>query len=132
MQTVNPLRRIMDNLHNFKIAPNKELLSVAVGDPTAYIEPPPSIKRAIAKAASAPNSINGYCPSNGSLRARAAIAKEYAKCSADDVVMTGGCQQALDVCFYALCSAPHHHVLLPSPGWPEYATKLQRRSCSDR
>ena len=126
IKTVNPIRKLMDNLTNYKISENKELISVAIGDPTRYIPPPDSIKLAVKNAYDGPNTVNSYCNSNGLDSARIAISKLCPNCTKDDVVITCGCQGALDFSFYSLCNSNLDNILIPAPGWPEYETNLNK------
>eukprot|EP01083_Nonionella_stella_P000238 740_1 len=126
MQTINPIRKIFDNLSDYKITATKEFISVAIGDPTKYMDPPPSIKQALSNTLMASNDIHSYCSSNGLASARSAVSKQYTNCTPNNVVITSGCQQALDLAFYSLLHSEDDNVLLPSPCWPEYVTGLDK------
>jgi len=59
------------------------------------------------------------------LDARLALASHYKKCdpqiTAEDIILTSGCSQALDFAIESLCS-PGSSILLPAPGFPLYQT----------
>uniref|UniRef100_A0A2P2JCV9 Aminotransferase class I/classII large domain-containing protein n=2 Tax=Rhizophora mucronata TaxID=61149 RepID=A0A2P2JCV9_RHIMU len=67
---------------------------------------------------------NHYCPNNGLLPARRAVA-DYLnldlpyKLSPDDVFLTLGCTQAIEISLKAL-ARPGANILLPRPGFPYY------------
>jgi tyrosine aminotransferase len=94
MRTKNPIRNIVDKL-NVKPNPEKEFISLALGDPTIFgnlridSHCVDSVQRHL-------NSYkaNGYPPSIGTLDARASIAKEYSRpnsvVTASDVIIASG------------------------------------------
>ncbi|XVF66787.1 hypothetical protein PTKIN_Ptkin10aG0066100 [Pterospermum kingtungense] len=70
---------------------------------------------------------NGYAPTVGLLSARRAIA-DYLnrdlpyKLSADDIYLTSGCLQAIEVALAAI-GRPGANILLPRPGFPFYESR---------
>ncbi|RWR89590.1 putative aminotransferase TAT2 isoform X1 [Cinnamomum micranthum f. kanehirae] len=67
---------------------------------------------------------NSYAPSAGSLPARRAIAEYLSrdlpcKLSPDDVFLTVGCEQAIEIIMPVLAQ-PRANILLPRPGYPHY------------
>jgi tyrosine aminotransferase len=67
---------------------------------------------------------NGYAPTVGLPQTRRAIAEYLSrdlpyKLSSDDVFVTSGCTQAIDVAI-AMLSHPGANILLPRPGFPIY------------
>lgn len=129
-QACNPIRMIVDNLVG-KENPEKELISLAQGDPTAYghLKPPEEAVAAVVRAFLSGNH-NGYTASTGSAACRAAIATAHSQgtrspLSRDDVFVTVGCSEALEHCIAVLAS-PGTNILLPHPGFPLYETICRR------
>ncbi|KAJ7948347.1 Tyrosine aminotransferase [Quillaja saponaria] len=74
---------------------------------------------------------NCYPPTVGVLEARRAIAKHLSsdlpyQLTPDDVFLTGGCTQAIEIIISAL-ARPGANILLPRPGYPQYEA---RAACS--
>eukprot|EP00440_Ansanella_granifera_P047262 gb/GFBE01051187.1/.p1 GENE.gb/GFBE01051187.1/~~gb/GFBE01051187.1/.p1 ORF type:complete len:456 (+),score=76.19 gb/GFBE01051187.1/:1-1368(+) len=120
----NPIREIMDTVAG-KENPNKPLLSLAQGDPTCYphLRPSEEMVSAVVDALTSGEN-NGYQPSQGSGRCRAAIAEAFSMpgrrpLQPSDVFMSIGCSEALSHCIAAL-AAPGGNMLLPRPGFPLY------------
>lgn len=135
-RAINPIRMIVDNLVG-KENPQKELISLAQGDPTAYghLKPPEEAVAAVVRAFVSGNH-NGYTASTGSAACRTAIAAahSYDSCpplSRDDVFVTVGCSEALEHCI-AVLAAPGSNILLPRPGFPLYETLCQRHGVECR
>lgn len=66
-----------------------------------------------------------FCHYAGTPEARQAVA-DYstlhgAPVTADDVILTSGCSQSLDIAFQLLAN-PGQNVLIPRPGFPLYMT----------
>lgn len=129
---INPIRMIVDNLVG-KENPQKELISLAQGDPTAYghLEPPEEAVAAVVRAFLSGNH-NGYTASTGSAACRAAIASAHSRenrppLSREDVFVTVGCSEALEHCI-AVLAAPGSNILLPRPGFPLYETICRRHN----
>ncbi|GMY10161.1 nicotianamine aminotransferase 1-like [Fagus crenata] len=86
---------------------------------------------AVAKAAFSYN-FNCYAPTGGVAEARRAVAKHLSKdfpyqLSPDDVYITVGCTQAIEVVVSVL-ARPNANILLPKPSYPHYEA---RTSCSN-
>lgn len=103
----------------------KKVISLAMGDPTAYscFHTTHVAPEAVADALLSEN-FNGYAPTVGLPLARRAIAEYLSrdlpyKLTPDDVFVTSGCTQAIDVAM-ALLSRPDANILLPRPGFPIY------------
>lgn len=122
---MNPIRSIMDTIAG-KENPNKSVLSLAQGDPTAYphLRPSDVMREAVASAVTS-GAADGYQPSAGHPKCRAAIAEAFSvpnrpALTPNDVFMAFGCSEALSHCIAAL-GAAGSNMLLPRPGFPLYA-----------
>src|SRR6202011_2376211 len=120
-RTTNPIRNIVDRL---QLPPehlrNKKLLSLALGDPTVYLDPPIELIQAVQGdlVGEQQDSINpfGYPPATGYDAAKTAIATrandynhkmfQELECKGvrtpqlydkEDVILTSGCSGALDM-----------------------------------
>ncbi|MGD8781539.1 MAG: aminotransferase class I/II-fold pyridoxal phosphate-dependent enzyme [Ignavibacteria bacterium] len=107
----------------------KEMLYLNIGDPNQFdFYPPKHMLEATYKAMLDNN--NGYSPSSGIKGAVKAIEKEAEKKgiqNAQDIFVTTGASEAIDVCLTALVN-DGENVLTPTPGYPLYtaiASKLQ-------
>jgi tyrosine/nicotianamine family aminotransferase len=118
----NPIRKIMDTLAG-KANPNKDIVSLAQGDPTVFPHLAPSKDMVNAALNVITRGMdNGYQPSQGNTAARSAIAKAFTvpgrpPVDANDIFMTHGCSEALSQCVAAL-AAEGSNMLLPRPGFP--------------
>lgn len=133
---LNPIREIMDKIAG-KENPEKRLVSLAQGDPTAYphLRPAPEMVDAVAQAVRA-GTANGYQPSQGSLPCRASIAEFFsvegrAPVKPSDVFMTLGCSEALSHCIAAL-AVKGGNILLPRPGFCLYQVLCDYQSLEAR
>jgi tyrosine aminotransferase len=123
--TVNPIRKICDSLavpHN----PEKEPIRLNLGDPTLTGNLPPSEAAVQAMHETiASHKFDGYGPAVGVLSAREAVAEHFttssAPITADDVILASGCSHALEMAIVALAD-PGENILVPTPGFPLYAT----------
>ncbi|RXK37135.1 tyrosine aminotransferase [Tremella mesenterica] len=104
--------------------PTRSLINLGLGDPTHYpLHPPPegaidAITRALKS-----GKANGYLPGAGSLQARSAVVDYHERWDG----VTHGVGQGLDLILSVLI--PHQtvqkcNVLLPRPGFAQYATLL--------
>ena len=146
LRTTNPIRNIVDRLQlPAEHLRNKKLLSLALGDPTAYLDPPTELIEAVQRKLmdSQHSSISafGYPPATGYDAAKTAIAtraneynhkllqeleskdmlsapQHYVK---EDVILASGCSGALDLAIKVLCSAADT-ILIPRPGFSLYRT----------
>lgn len=130
MSVRNPIREVTENLG----APNpeKEVVSLAVGDPSAtgLMAAPEEATEAVVRAAQG-GQRNGYTGSCGTDEARAAVARSCHLSSSsgnnntnvvvekEDVFVCQGCSQALQHSLAAL-AFPGSNILLPRVGFPLY------------
>jgi len=106
----------------------RPMLMLGSGDPTgcACFRPPPEAEDAIVDALRS-GEHNGYSPTVGVLSARRAIAEYLSRdlpyqLSPDDIYLTAGCCQAIDVMISVLAQ-PGSNILLPKPGFPLYESR---------
>lgn len=93
-----------------------------IGDPNQFgFKPPKHITDAIMRALRTPK-YSAYCPSEGDPELRAAIAK-LEGVDVDNVTIHAGLSEGIDFLFQSLID-PGDNILLPSPGYPLYNTKL--------
>eukprot|EP00483_Globobulimina_turgida_P001904 UN01906 len=112
------------------LPPNKEFISVSIGDPTNYpnLLPSQSVIDAVQSKLLSQQS-NGYAISYGLQSARVAISKKYSlphmKLSQDDVILGIGASDALNM---SLCSLLNEgdNLLSPCPGYSFYDTVASR------
>ncbi|VVC00277.1 Aspartate aminotransferase [uncultured archaeon] len=94
-----------------------------IGDPNQFgFHPPAHVTKAIVDALHDPK-YSGYCPSEGAPELRAAIAK-IDGVSPDYVTIHSGLSEGIDFIFSALVNHGDN-VMLPSPSYPLYNTKLR-------
>lgn len=104
-------------------AQGKQILYCNVGDPLKFdFATPPHLIDAVIKAMR--DGYNGYAPSAGVPTAREAIALEAERVgirgvSPQDVLVTSGASEAIELCLTALLE-PGDGLLLPAPGYPLY------------
>lgn len=93
-----------------------------IGDPNQFgFSPPQHVTDAIKKALDDPK-YSAYCPSEGDAELREAIGK--IECVAPErVTIHSGLSEGIDFLFQALVN-PGDNILLPSPSYPLYNTKL--------
>ncbi|KAL8141274.1 hypothetical protein V2J09_007295 [Rumex salicifolius] len=104
---------------------SRKVISLGIGDPTAYscFTTTPVTELAVSDSLSS-SIFNGYAPTSGLPQARKAIADYLSKdlpqrVTGDDVFVTAGCTQAIDVALSTL-ARPGANILLPRPGFPIY------------
>eukprot|EP00170_Pyropia_yezoensis_P006187 contig_25156_g6206 len=123
--TVNPIRNLVQGIGGSP-NPEKELLDLSVGDPTAYgnLRVPDEVLDA-AVGILRGRKHNGYAPSFGLPAAREAVAARYttpaAPLTPEDVVMTVGTSGALELAIGAVANAGQS-VLMARPGFPLFRT----------
>ncbi len=107
----------------------KEMLYLNIGDPNIFdFEPPKHLVEATYDAMK--KNYNGYSPSSGIKQAIDAIANEAEKKgikNVQDIFVTTGASEAIDICLTALVNNGEN-VLTPTPGYPLYTaiqSKLQ-------
>uniref|UniRef100_A0AAX7U2N5 Tyrosine aminotransferase n=1 Tax=Astatotilapia calliptera TaxID=8154 RepID=A0AAX7U2N5_ASTCA len=123
--TLNPIRAIVDGM---KLTPNPEkpMIALSIGDPTVFGNLPTdgAVLQAMKDAIDS-QKYNGYAPSVGYLQSRQAVANFYscpeAPLEAEDVILTSGCSQAIDLAISVLCN-PGDNILVPCPGFSLYKT----------
>ncbi|XP_068595800.1 tyrosine aminotransferase [Brachionichthys hirsutus] len=123
--TFNPIRAIVDEM---KLTPNpdKPMITLSVGDPTVFGNLPAddAVNQAMRDAIDS-QKYNGYPPAVGYMKSRQAVARYYscpeAPLQAEDVILTSGCSQAIDLTVSVLCN-PGDNILAPCPGFSLYKT----------
>ncbi|KAJ7997760.1 hypothetical protein DPEC_G00215470 [Dallia pectoralis] len=125
INTLNPIRSIVDGM---KLTPNPEkpMIALSIGDPTVFGNLPTDDKVLQAmKDAIDTHEYNGYAPSVGYQKSREVLANFYscpeAPLKAEDVLLTSGCSQAIDLAITVLCN-PGDNILIPCPGFSLYKT----------
>lgn len=107
----------------------KEMLFLNIGDPNLFDFSPPRHMIEATYHAMLKN-YNGYSPSSGIKDAREAIAREAERkkiTNIQDIFVTTGASEAIDICLTALVNSGEN-VLTPTPGYPLYTaiqSKLQ-------
>lgn len=107
----------------------KEMLFLNIGDPNLFDFAPPRHMIEATYHAMLKN-YNGYSPSSGIKAAREAIAREAERKNiknVQDIFVTTGASEAIDICLTALVNSGEN-VLTPTPGYPLYTaiqSKLQ-------
>jgi len=123
--TINPIRNTVENI-KAEPNPNKEVIMLSLGDPTVFgnFNPPQEAVDAIVEVVQRGNS-NGYAASFGIKEAREAVAhfisKPEAQLTADDIYLTCGCSDALNLAITVLCDQGDN-ILMPRPGFSIYKT----------
>lgn len=124
-KTFNPVRAIVDSM---KVEPNpkKAMISLSLGDPTVFGNLPTNdeVTQAMKEALDS-GRYNGYAPSVGYQSCREAVAAYYncpeAPLEAQDVILTSGCSQAIELALAVLAN-PGQNILVPRPGFSLYKT----------
>src|SRR6476646_8271151 len=102
-----------------------KVLSLNVGDPNIFdFQTPPHLIEAVYKAMR--DNRNGYAPSPGIPEALESIRNEAARkgiTTVQDVFVTSGASEAVDICLTALVN-PGETILTPSPDYPLYSAVL--------
>jgi len=102
-----------------------KVLSLNVGDPNIFdFQTPPHLIEAVYKAMR--ENRNGYAPSPGIPEALESIRAEAARkgiTTVQDVFVTSGASEAVDICLTALVN-PGESILTPSPDYPLYSAVL--------
>ncbi|XP_028798531.1 probable aminotransferase TAT2 isoform X2 [Neltuma alba] len=104
---------------------DKRVISMGMGDPSIYtcFHTTNIAQEAVVDTLQS-QKFNGYAPTVGLLQTRKAIAEYLSrdlpyKLTSDDVFITSGCTQAIDVSV-AMLAHPGANILLPRPGFPIY------------
>ncbi len=104
-------------------ATGKKIHWFNIGDPNQFgFKPPEWITSAIIDALHDPK-YSAYCPSEGDPELRAAVGK-IEGITPDRVFVTSGLSEGIDFLFQALVN-PGDNILLPSPSYSLYNTKLR-------
>lgn len=145
LRTHNPIRAIVDPImaHSVKCGKErgdgKDQISLALGDPTAYIPPCPVIISAMTEALQSSSGMTtaGYANACGTAEARYAIHKyhypnttlqrddveedvnDIVRTSPDDVIVANGASGGLELALTALLDEDSV-LLVPRPGFPLY------------
>jgi len=102
-----------------------KVLSLNVGDPNIFdFQTPPHLIEAVYQAMR--ENRNGYAPSPGIPEALESIRAEAARkgiSTVQDVFVTSGASEAVDICLTALVN-PGENILTPSPDYPLYSAVL--------
>ncbi|NUO18306.1 aminotransferase class I/II-fold pyridoxal phosphate-dependent enzyme [bacterium] len=108
-------------------ATGKEMLYLNIGDPNLFdFATPEHVIEATAKAMR--ENRNGYAPSSGIAAALSAIARDAERnniSNIQDIFVTTGASEAIDICLSALVNAGEN-VLTPTPGYPLYTALLAK------
>ncbi|MCK5772723.1 MAG: aminotransferase class I/II-fold pyridoxal phosphate-dependent enzyme [Thermoplasmata archaeon] len=104
-----------------------QILKLNIGDPNKYdFDTPQFIKDAVTDAMN--RGMNGYSPSTGYPEMLDAIVADEASrgtnITVDDIVVTNGVTEALQLIFYAALE-PGDEVLIPGPSYPPYNTYVE-------
>ncbi|ESQ46510.1 hypothetical protein EUTSA_v10000548mg [Eutrema salsugineum] len=113
---------------NCNLNSRKSILAPSPGDPSASLSFRTCTQAEEAVAAAARSGMaNSYAPSPGILKARRAVADYLngelpakAKLRAEDVYITGGCNQAIEIVIDSIAGNPSANIMLPRPGYPHY------------
>ncbi|KAI3525183.1 hypothetical protein L2E82_02386 [Cichorium intybus] len=103
----------------------KSVISLGMGDPTAYscFTTTDSVQDPVVQTLKS-HKFNGYSPTVGLPQTRKAISEYLSKdlpykLSQDDVYITAGCTQAIEVAI-SILAKPNANILVPKPGFPIY------------
>ncbi|ATB30816.1 aminotransferase class I/II-fold pyridoxal phosphate-dependent enzyme [Melittangium boletus] len=122
------IRNVVAEAHRLETQ-GRRILYLNIGDPLKFdFQTPPHLIEAVSRALR--DGHNGYAPSAGILTAREAIARECTEkgipnVSPEDVVVTSGASEALELALTALLE-PGERVLLPCPGYPLYGALMAK------
>jgi alanine-synthesizing transaminase len=110
-----------------QIRQGKKVLCLNIGDPNLFdFATPAHLVEAVYRAMR--DNKNGYAPSSGIPVAREAIRREAMRkgiSTVEDVFVTSGASEAVDICLTALLN-PGESVLTPSPEYPLYSAILAK------
>ncbi|KAL7215923.1 hypothetical protein ACSBR1_027967 [Camellia fascicularis] len=128
------LNEVMQNMDEADLRPT---IPLGHGDPSAFpsFRTTPIAEDAVSDALRSAK-FNGYAPTDGILPARRAIAEYLSedlpyKLSSNDINLTIGCTQAIEVILTVL-ARPNANILLPRPGYPFYEARAAYSSLEVR
>ncbi|PON74834.1 Tyrosine/nicotianamine aminotransferase [Trema orientale] len=127
--TVITIREVTDMLReNLNKDGHRPVVPLGHGDPSSFFRTSAATEDAIVNAIRSAK-YNCYPPANGLFSARGAIAEYLShdlpyKLSPDDVYLTVGCTQAIEIIMDAL-ARPGANVLLPRPGFPYHEARAR-------
>jgi alanine-synthesizing transaminase len=106
----------------------ENVLYLNIGDPNKYdFRTPQHMIDAVTEGMN--KNYNGYAPAEGILEAREAIVEDATKkgiqCTADDVVITTGVSEAIELVLTALVDSCEN-FLTPNPGYPLYTALVSK------
>ncbi|MFH1037354.1 MAG: aminotransferase class I/II-fold pyridoxal phosphate-dependent enzyme [PVC group bacterium] len=111
----------------------REMLYLNIGDPNQFdFRTSPEIIEAVCRAMR--NNYNGYAPSSGIEEAREAIreaARRRGIKRIQDVFITTGASEAIDICLTALLNQGDN-ALVPAPGYPLYSAIIHKLTAEPR
>ncbi|KAJ0432318.1 putative aminotransferase, class I/classII, tyrosine/nicotianamine aminotransferase [Helianthus annuus] len=118
-------RVIADVKTNINQSDERPVIPLSIGDPSIFpcFRTPQVAQDAVVDALTSAK-FNGCAPKGGLVQARRSVA-EYLSCnlpyklSPDDVYVTSGAKQAIEIVLTAL-RRPDANILLPKPGYPAY------------
>uniref|UniRef100_A0A7N8XMQ3 Tyrosine aminotransferase n=1 Tax=Mastacembelus armatus TaxID=205130 RepID=A0A7N8XMQ3_9TELE len=122
--TLNPIRAIVDGM---KLTPNqdKPMISLSIGNVVENIQVDFHCTHEYSCVSACMHCKYSPCQSAGYLKSRQAVANFYscpeAPLEAEDVILTSGCSQAIDLAISVLCN-PGDNILVPCPGFSLYKT----------
>ncbi|KAL4589052.1 hypothetical protein LXL04_001954 [Taraxacum kok-saghyz] len=103
----------------------KKVISLGMGDPTTYscFTTTDLVQDSVIQTLES-RKFNGYSPTVGLPQTRKAISEYLSKdlpykLTADDVYITAGCTQAIEVAI-SILARPNANILVPKPGFPIY------------
>ncbi|XP_057473166.1 nicotianamine aminotransferase 1-like [Actinidia eriantha] len=128
-ESVSTIRGVLTEIYrNINEANPRPIIPLGHGDPSAFpcFRTTPIAEDAVADAVRSAK-FNGYASTVGILPARRAISEYLSKdlpykLSPDDIYLTLGCNQAIEVVL-AVLARPNANILLPRPGFPTYEAR---------
>lgn len=132
------IRAVIDRLNSsVDASATRPVVQLAQGDPTASacFQTTPEAEDAVVDALRS-RKHNGYSPTIGVPHARSAIAEYLSRdlpyeLSPDDIYLTSGCVQAVEI-MVSVLAQPGANILLPKPGFPLYESRTTFSHLEDR
>jgi len=140
LRTVNPIRATFEAIiagirTGDERGDGKDLISLAIGDPTASgnLSPCPAALEAIARTLQTGACASGYANSRGTPEARKAVAEFHnasgSQVDSENVIVASGCSGALELALTALLD-PGTILLIPKPGFALYQVIVEAHGAS--